>query len=238
MVDASTGGKTGINFNHIKNTIGTFTEPDAVVIHEPFLKSLADVEMRSGFAEVLKHILLSDGERWKKLIEEQAISPREIINSDIILSSISFKKKITGEDFYDKGLRKILNFGHTIGHALEGVAASKSENLRHGEAVAAGMVAELFLSNKLSGFPYEEMNRSTKYIVSVFHDFNIPSSMNSIFDFLKTDKKNEGERIAFSLLKSPGQPAGIYFPDEETIKSSLDFMISEFSLTSVDDKNH
>jgi 3-dehydroquinate synthase len=145
QVDASVGGKTGVDMNNVKNIIGTFTQPKAVYIHTPFLKTLSDRELRSGYAEVIKHGLIYDASLFKKL---KGIAPQEL-NDEIIYRSIEIKNEVVMKDPFEKGLRKILNYGHTIGHAVESYSLKQDKSpLLHGEAIAIGFICEAYLSAK------------------------------------------------------------------------------------------
>src|SRR6187551_3670199 len=146
QVDASIGGKLGIDFNHFKNHIGVFNQPALTILHSGFLKTLPEAELRSGFAEVIKHTLISDKAMWDE------ISRRALKDQDwkkLIGHSVEFKAKVTTEDPKEKGLRKILNAGHTVGHALESYLLAKGRRVLHGEAIAVGLITEGYLAKKM-----------------------------------------------------------------------------------------
>ena len=233
MVDASVGGKNGINFLERKNIIGTFTNPEAVFIYPDFIKTLNPRETRSGYAEIIKHILLSDAEKWNEIKSNGSVFSEDKNLLELIQQSVRFKGAVTKDDFREENKRMILNFGHTIGHAIESFYLKSKEPLTHGEAVAAGMVAELFLGFKLSGFPEAEMLVAILFIRNVFSDLNLNCKPEDLIPFLYADKKNSHDKIAFSLLKSPGIPSGISFPPIEIIVESLIFLNEEFSRTTV-----
>ena len=235
MVDASVGGKNAINFLERKNIIGTFTHPEAIFIFPDFVKSLGKRDVRSGYAEIIKHLLLSDAERWKKVLSDPKFLTDESNIEELIDHSVKFKIKITSDDFRESGKRAILNFGHTFGHALESYSFSGNNPLTHGEAIAVGMIGELFLSNKLTGFPISEMEATVLFIKKLFYEINLNCSAEDLIPFLYADKKNARDKIAFSLLKSPGEPAGIFYPEIESIVQSLIYMIDEFSRMPVND---
>ena len=237
MVDASVGGKNGINFLDKKNIIGTFSNPEAVFIYPDFIKTLLPGETRSGYAEIIKHILLSDAVRWMEYQNSISSFLDERNLSDLINHSVIFKADVTREDFREEGRRMILNFGHTIGHAIESFSLKGSEPLKHGEAIAAGMIAELYLSFKLAGFPEAEMLRAIQFIRNVFADINLNCTPEDLFPFLYADKKNSLDKIAFSLLRSPGITAGIFYPEIELIVESLIYLNDEFSRTNFNDKS-
>ena len=148
---------------------------------------------------------------------------------------MKFKIKITSDDFRESGNRAILNFGHTFGHALESYSFSGNNLLTHGEAIAVGMIGELYLSNKLTGFPLPEMEVTVLFIKKLFNEINLNCSAEDLIPFLYADKKNARDKIAFSLLKTPGEPAGIIYPEIESIVQSLIYMIDEFSRMPVND---
>ena len=237
MVDAAVGGKNGINLLDRKNIIGTFTEPAAIYVYPPFIDTLPREEIRSGFAEVVKHTLISNAEKWKELKRQSWDDYNSDKLKELIGESVFFKSEITREDFRDNGRRRILNFGHTIGHGLETASLNTSKPLRHGEAVAAGMVAELYLSHILCSFPKKEMNEAVHFLHTLFNDVVLNTSINKIMPILLSDKKNYGEQIGFSLLKSPGDPDELRFPTPGQISESLSFMLEEFSRTPVHDRN-
>ena len=229
MVDASVGGKNGINFLERKNIIGTFTNPEAVFIFPDFIKTLLPRETRSGYAEILKHILLSDEGRWKSIKDNLQIFLDEKNLEELIVHSVKFKAGITKEDFKEEGKRAILNFGHTIGHAIESFSYKSNEPLMHGEAIAAGMVAEVYLSKKLAGLSESEMLSVIHFIRTLFPNIHLNCNPEDLIPFLYADKKNSRDKIAFSLLKAPGIPAGVTYPDLEFIVESLIFLNEEFS---------
>jgi len=143
QVDASVGGKLGIDFNNFKNHIGVFCNPKSTVIHAPFLKTLPERELRSGFAEVIKHCLISDEQMWH-VIKKRALTEQDW--GTLVKHSVDFKRSVTDQDPKERGLRKILNFGHTIGHALESYFLAEGNLIFHGEAIAMGMIMESFIA--------------------------------------------------------------------------------------------
>lgn len=233
MADAAIGGKTGINYLDKKNVIGSFCHPVALFIYSPFLKTLSAKEVRSGLAEIFKHVMLSDPEKLKSLINGFTNLHDEQNLKKLIEHSVRFKLSVTEEDYKEEGNRKMLNFGHTLGHALESVSLKGVRHLRHGEAIAAGMAGELFLSNKLAGFPSDEMHASIQFLRNIFNDIQLKCNPEDLFAFLLADKKNKQDKIGFSLLSSPGNYSGVYFPSHEQILESINFMIFEFSSAAV-----
>jgi len=203
QVDASIGGKLGINFDNLKNQIGLFSTPKAVFINTEFLKTLPKREFLSGFAEIIKHGLIYD-EKYLNKVLNLDFDNYESLN-EIINESIKIKSEIVLQDPHEKNIRKILNFGHTIGHAIETYSLTKDIKLFHGEAVAIGIICELYLSHKLLNLAIEDVENISKFINSKYQKFNIPiDSINEIIEIMKNDKKNEVNKINFSLIDKIG----------------------------------
>ena len=220
MVDASVGGKTGLDLNGIKNLIGTFAMPQLTLIHPEFLKTLPEREFRSGLAEMLKHGLIYDAEHWKNLISIQDFSSCSII--DLIKDSVKIKKEVVENDPYESGLRKILNFGHTIGHALESQLLTSATPLLHGEAVAVGMMVESILSYENELISKEELDEIFSNLMRIFG--KIPIKETSIPDLLvwmKNDKKNQNNQFIFSLLDGIGKSKFDIFLNENQISEGI-----------------
>ena len=174
QVDASIGGKLGIDFHLVKNCIGVFTDPQAVFVDPAFLQTLSYRELRSGFAEVLKHSLIADASQWQQL---QAIDDlagehwhQRIVNSLLV------KKAVVEEDPFEKGIRKALNYGHTIGHAVEGWALHSENPLLHGEAIAIGMICEAYLSHLVCGLDIAAVEEITQVFLKWYEPNKIPES--------------------------------------------------------------
>ena len=220
MVDASIGGKLGVDFNNIKNSIGLFLNPQVVFIYPPFLESLPDRELRSGFAEVIKHALIADHGMWMGI---QEIKKLERVKwKELIIRSLKIKQQIVEQDPYEKGLRKVLNFGHTIGHAIESHSLTTSEPLLHGEAIAVGMICEAYLSSKSFVLSQNAVNRIAKYIIQIYGKSHIDSrSFDKLLDLMAQDKKNEFGKINFSLLKEEGVAVFNQTCDASLIRESL-----------------
>lgn len=196
MVDASIGGKLGIDFNGLKNQIGLFNNPKSVLINSEFLNTLSDNELKSGFAEVVKLALIADNNLWNKII---STSFNDLIWEEIIETSIKIKNKIVASDPFEKGERKKLNFGHTFGHAIESYYLEKGTPILHGEAVFIGMILE----TELSPISKEDKNEIKNYILSNFTLAHTPNKSN-LLPFLMNDKKNSQGKINFSLLNKIG----------------------------------
>lgn len=202
QVDASVGGKTGIDIDNVKNMVGTFALPQAVFIETSFLKTLPERELLSGFAEMIKHGLIVDAAYYERLkvADYRNIAPIEVHRS------VEIKNEVVTEDPQEKGRRKILNFGHTIGHAVESYALINDKApLTHGEAIAIGMVAEAYLSSTNNTLTPEELEDISKYILSIYPAYHIKKeSFTDLLGFMQSDKKNEHGQIMFSLLSKIG----------------------------------
>ncbi len=220
QVDASVGGKTGIDMNNVKNIIGTFTQPKAVFIHHGFLSTLSERELRSGFAEVIKHGMIADASLFHQV---KATGPSGLTR-EIIYRSVEIKNDVVTTDPFEKGLRKILNFGHTIGHAVESYSlAHDDEPLLHGEAIAIGFICEAYLSAKHNGLSETELSDIVGAIHNAYPPYNLKKeSYNDLLAIMKNDKKNSAGRISFSLLNSIGKCDFDKFCTEEEIREGLD----------------
>ena len=196
MVDASVGGKLGIDFKGFKNQIGLFNNPKAVLISPEFLETLAESELKSGFAEVVKHALISDNSLWVKLKNTPFT---DLDWEDIIDTSVQIKNKIVLADPFEKGERKKLNFGHTFGHAIESYYLEKGTPISHGEAVFMGMILE----TEISDLSETDKNEIKNYILSNFALPYTPKKSN-LHKFLINDKKNQNGKINFTLLGGIG----------------------------------
>ena len=196
MVDASVGGKLGIDFKGFKNQIGLFNNPKAVLISSVFLETLAESELKSGFAEVVKHALISDNSLWLKLKNTPFT---DLDWEDIIDTSVQIKNKIVLADPFEKGERKKLNFGHTFGHAIESYYLEKRTPISHGEAVFMGMILE----TKISDLSESDKNEIKNYVLSNFALPYTPKK-SSLHKFLINDKKNQNGKINFTLLNGIG----------------------------------
>lgn len=202
QVDASVGGKLGIDFNGFKNHIGVFTQPELVLISEIFLETLPLEELRSGYAEVLKHGLIQNADYFSclKINSWEKQNWREIIEK-----SVQIKREVVEKDPKENGLRKILNFGHTIGHAFESFYLDSEKHLLHGEAIAVGMICEAYLSHKKSGLPKDDLKTITEALTEIYGIFQFPETdIDGIIQLCSQDKKNEGSTVNFSLLRRIG----------------------------------
>ena len=219
--DASIGGKLGVDFNHFKNHIGVFCQPTLTLLHSGFLKTLPRNELRSGFAEIIKHTLISDRSMWKQLASHNLdTQPWDIL----VKHSVEFKAKVTTEDPTEKGLRKILNAGHTIGHALETHLLNRGTQVTHGEAVAAGLIAEAQIANARGLLQAEELREIADYISSVYPRIVIDGEAEAaICRLILQDKKNRGNKILCVLLNGIGHAMWDYEINVEEVKNSLTF---------------
>ncbi|MBN1339837.1 MAG: 3-dehydroquinate synthase [Bacteroidales bacterium] len=229
MVDASIGGKTGVDFRSYKNQIGLFSFPWRVIIHPPFLETLPGRHVLNGFAEMVKYALIANGPLWSGI---QIGNPRMITGRpEMIRRCIQIKSSITERDPLEKGERKILNFGHTIGHALESWALERgSQPVLHGEAVAAGIVCEAFLSAQRTGLQKEHLESITTYILSTFPPVRFSETdFDHLTGLMQADKKNEYGAILFSLLETPGKCLVNQEVDPKEIRSSLQYYIEKLN---------
>uniref|UniRef100_UPI0040484DBC 3-dehydroquinate synthase n=1 Tax=Algoriphagus sp. TaxID=1872435 RepID=UPI0040484DBC len=202
QVDASVGGKLGIDFLGFKNHLGVFQLPEAVLIAPEFLATLPQRELRSGYAEVIKHGLIRDATYFRAL---PSTNWQKQDWARIIRHSIEIKKAVVQVDPKESGLRKILNFGHTIGHAIESFYLTRSQPLLHGEAIAIGMIAEGFLSFEKIGFSFEELNEMSTMLLTIFGKVELdPNDCDRLVELCAQDKKNEGSTQLFTLLSKIG----------------------------------
>ena len=237
MVDASVGGKTGFNFGGLKNEIGVFSIPRCVLLDTGFLKTLDHENMLSGYAEMLKHGLISDVATWAELISidnipltnEQHSDTQQMVNEQKLAKSVAVKKRIVEADPTEQGIRKALNLGHTVGHALESLAMSGTTGgrlrpLLHGYAVAYGLVCELYLSTVKTGFPVERMRQSVRFIHE--HYGRMPITCDdypALLQLMTHDKKNIAGEINFTLLGDIGDIRLNHTASTKDIEEALDF---------------
>ncbi len=222
QVDASVGGKLGIDFYAVKNSVGLFANPIAVWIDVRFLRTLPEREVRSGYAEVIKHALIADGKQWAEMVQQQDLTAVDW--EPIIAHSVDIKRVIVEEDPFERGRRKALNFGHTIGHAVESYFLQQEDRLLHGEAVAVGMVAESWLSCQLGSLSGEDLAAIGRYCLSVYGFQKIPEgSFPRLLELMQQDKKNDAAEINFTLLDRPGACTVNRTATVDMIARSLDY---------------
>ena len=225
-VDAAVGGKTGINFNGLKNEIGSFYFPDCVLIDCVFLQTLDRDNLLSGYAEMIKHGLIDSDRLLNPLLSFnlEANKLNTGILNKLVNESVAIKERIVTEDPKERGIRKALNLGHTIGHALESLSFAKQRPILHGHAVAAGLVCELYLSHTCCGFPVETLRRTVNFIKTHYPPFFFDcDDYEALYEWMTHDKKNEAGIINFTLLAQPGAIQINQSMDKERIFDSLDF---------------
>lgn len=224
MVDASVGGKTGVDLGHLKNQIGVISNPDLVLIDTKYLDTLPQNQMRSGLAEMLKHGLITGESYWNKFTDLSKLSLDDL--DDLIYESVIIKKNVVEEDPFENGLRKTLNFGHTLGHAIESYFLSNPNkvSLLHGEAIAIGMILACYISSKLAGFPKEKTLEIKELLVNYFGEVTIEKNeYSSIIKLLKFDKKNNHGNINFVLLEDIGKTKIDCLVDDHIIIDAFNF---------------
>ena len=229
-VDAAVGGKTGINFNGLKNEIGSFYPPACVFISGEFLKTLDRDNLLSGYAEMMKHALISSMDAYASVFLFDLDAP---INYDffnrMIAQSVAIKQRIVEEDPKELNIRKALNFGHTIGHAYESLSFKQGMPLLHGQAVAAGMISELYLSHKQCGFPMEKLSQVVYYIKAYYPAFVFDcKEYETLYELMTHDKKNEDGKINFTLLANIGEVRINQEVTKDKILESIDFYRESF----------
>ena len=204
MTDASVGGKVGVNFHQLKNQLGYFSNPKGVFIHTEFLQTLPDREFVSGYAEMIKHALIADSDSWKLMKDKGA--PSIDFVTELLPKSVSIKNDFVKGDPLDKGIRKTLNFGHTIGHAIETLFMDSDTEVLHGEAVAAGMISAAYISHKKAGLSENNLLEIVNLLTSVF-DLEFVSWLmaENLVLPLQHDKKNAGSILQFVLITAPGK---------------------------------
>ena len=223
MVDASLGGKTGINFRGLKNEIGVFNNASTVILDTQFLKTLDAENICSGYAEMLKHGLISDEKMWAELMNFELEQPDLKQLSRMVADSVAVKERIVTEDPTEKGIRKALNLGHTVGHAFESFAL-KRQPVLHGYAVAWGLICELYLSCIKTGFPTDKMHQTVRFIKEHYGMMTIVcDDYPTLLELMTHDKKNVAGTINFTLLGGIGDIRINQTATKEEICEALDF---------------
>ena len=225
QVDASVGGKLGIDFQGLKNHLGVFTLPKAVLIDPIFLETLSEREKRSGFAEIIKHCLIQDGEKWNE-IRKKDLDQQDL--PDLIAHSVEIKKKVVEHDPTEKGLRKILNFGHTLGHAIETYFLEKGKKkLLHGEAIATGMLCESYIAFKRNLIDVQTLSQIEEFIFSVYGKAYMKADdFEAIIKHTQQDKKNRGKEIRFSLINGAGSCLYDVSVSKNEMKKALEYYVN------------
>jgi len=224
MVDASVGGKTGINFNGLKNEIGVFSPAEYVLLDTEFLKTLDTRNLLSGYAEMLKHGIISTEAHWAELLkfDIDRIDYEEL--KRLVAQSVQIKEDIVEQDPYEKGIRKALNVGHTVGHAFESLALELNQHVLHGYAVAWGIVCELYHSYLKVGFPKDKLRQTVQFIKENYGVFAIDCKQyDRLYEFMTHDKKNSAGIINFTLMGEIGDIRINQSATKEEILDILDF---------------
>ena len=224
MVDASVGGKTGINFNGLKNEIGSFFPANSVLLETEFLRTLDAHNFFSGYAEMLKHGLISNVEHWAELLSFDIVNIDYAALKRLVGESVQVKEEIVEQDPFERNIRKALNLGHTVGHAFESMALAENRPVLHGYAVAWGIVCELYLSHTKVGFPKEKMRQTIRFIKDNYGVFTFDcKKYEQLYAFMTHDKKNTSGTVNFTLLKDIGDICINQTADKDTIFDMLDF---------------
>jgi len=230
MVDASVGGKTGINFNGLKNEIGVFNNAASVILDTQFLRTMDHENILSGYAEMLKHGLISNEPMWAELMNYDVETPNFGLLQRMVADSVAVKQRIVTEDPTEQGIRKALNLGHTAGHAFESFALKKSVignlpfPILHGYAVAYGLICELYLSAIKTAFPTDKMHQTVSFIKEHYGKMTITcDDYPTLLELMTHDKKNVGSTINFTLLGGIGDIRINQTADKQEIYEALDF---------------
>jgi len=229
MADAAIGGKTGVNLGYGKNQIGCFHHPLAVFIDPVFLETLEEDQLRSGFAELFKCALLTGDRAYEKAMHTHHRDTDGLMR--LIQQALDVKMKYVRLDPEDHGARRALNFGHTLGHAIESLAMKRSAGgILHGEAVALGMIGEGFLSWRITGFCWTKLQEYTAFLKKYFPEPPLKAAdADELISIMKMDKKNKGGKILFSLLKDTGDPAWDMEVEEEMVRKAIGFILKDQS---------
>lgn len=231
-VDAAVGGKTGINFNGLKNEVGAFAPAEAVLVTTAFFASLSREHLLSGFAEMLKHGLISSPAVYEPLFSLDLTRPDSPEMLARLEESIAVKRRVVEEDPFEKGLRKSLNLGHTIGHAFESLSHHRHQPVQHGYAVAWGLVGELILSHRRLGFPLDKLRRFASYVREHYGTFVITcDDYDYLCERMTHDKKNAAsDAINFTLLSDVGQVVINQTATRDEITLALDLYRDMFGI--------
>ena len=235
MVDASSGGKTGINYQGVKNGIGTFTAPLATLFYPPFLLTLPPAEWVSGYAEMLKHGLIMDAKHWHTLLAYDILTTAPQLSqlTTLLNDTIRIKQQVVDADFREQGLRRILNFGHTIGHAIEESYAEQGRSVQHGYCVMWGMVAELYLSVIKLGCPREALTQMSHLMIAAYGrpECNC-RQVDALKQWMLKDKKNFVDQsttqpqISFTLLRNIGDAVVNQTVTDDELSEALEYLFS------------
>ncbi|MEI6678791.1 MAG: 3-dehydroquinate synthase [Mariniphaga sp.] len=224
QVDASVGGKTGFNFNGLKNEIGVINQPNTVLIDTRFLKTIDAQNFISGYAEMIKHGLINSPEHLEEVRNFDHVNIDYELLQGIIARSVGIKDTYVFRDPNEHNIRKALNFGHTIGHSFESFAMASEHPILHGYAVGYGMIAELYLSHKVCGLPLSLLNDLSAWLIDVYGKYIIEENQfEALYQLMTHDKKNEGARVNFTLISSVGEVAINQNCDKGLIFEALEY---------------
>ena len=224
MVDASVGGKTGINFGGLKNEIGVFNCARSVILDTTFLRTLDYENLASGYAEMLKHGLISNVETWAELMRFDLQQTDYELLRTMVAKSVAVKERIVDEDPLEYGIRKALNLGHTVGHAFESLAMAENRTVLHGYAVAWGLVCELYLSVRHTGFPKDKLWQTLQFVKENYGKFSFDCKQyDRLYELMTHDKKNTAGVVNFTLLGEVGDIRINQTATREEIFDMLDF---------------
>jgi 3-dehydroquinate synthase len=224
MVDAAIGGKTGIDLGPYKNQLGVFKQPLHVIVDPAFLTTLNETELMNGYAEMIKHALIADKELWNEL---HISSIDDLLHLSLIRRSSQIKINIVDEDPLEQNIRKLLNYGHTLGHAIEGYLLEKNQAIGHGHAVALGMIAETYLSYKKGLLSQSQMNEVIGLLLTHYKIPSVPDEeLLKLVSLCKNDKKNESNKINCSLLSEIGKGEIDHFVSEAELIDAFQFLFA------------
>ena len=227
MVDASVGGKTGVDLGSLKNQVGVISFSEMVLIDPTFLKTLPKTEMRSGMAEMLKHGLIKDADYWERLSNLSMLKLEHL--EHLIQESVIIKNEVVKRDPTEQGERKQLNFGHTLGHAIESycLASEHKTTLLHGEAIAAGMIMEAYLSSQICGLSVSDILQIKTTFTAIYGSVEFDEKdKSSIIELLKYDKKNSHGQVKYALLEAIGKSVVDIVVSEKMLYKAFDYYAS------------
>tara|TARA_Y100000385_G_scaffold280409_1_gene331554 strand:- start:20752 stop:21819 length:1068 start_codon:yes stop_codon:yes gene_type:complete len=227
MVDASVGGKTGVDLGSLKNQVGVISFSEMVLIDPTFLKTLPKTEMRSGMAEMLKHGLIKDADYWERLSNLSMLKLEDL--EHLIQESVIIKNEVVKRDPTEQGERKQLNFGHTLGHAIESycLASEHKTTLLHGEAIAAGMIMEAYLSSQICGLSVSDLLQIKTTFTAIYGSVEFDEKdKSSIIELLKYDKKNSHGQVKYALLEAIGKSVVDIVVSEKMLYKAFDYYAS------------
>ena len=227
QIDAAVGGKTGFNFNGLKNEIGLIKNAEYIFIDTIFLKTLDKENILSGFAEMIKHALIYNKKYYNELINLDIENTNSKEFKEAVIKSINIKNHFVKKDPHEQSIRKSLNFGHTFAHAFESLALAKNQQITHGYAVAYGIIPELYLSFKKLGFNHDSLIEIANKIISIYGKFNIDANdYSETISYIKHDKKNKGNKLMLTLLKSIGNASINNSCEDKELIEALNFYSS------------